>query len=287
MKRFFTCLIFTALVLTAFSAIGQQWQEIAGDHFIVYFTQNKSFAKDVGDKAESYYRGIAVELGYPRYSDFWTWQNRVKIYIYPDRESFLKSTGQPKWSEGMADYTDKEIISYEWGEDFVESLLPHEIAHLIFRDFVGFKGDIPLWLDEGVAQWAEEAKRAEMKALVDQLYEDDGLLLLSDLMELKINALKDIDRLFIRPTRTKKGKDGVLFLSTENLVTIYYLEAVSLVGFLIEKYGSNRFADFCRQLRDGKMLEDALQSAYSGRLKGMDGLEEEWRKYLAAGSRSN
>lgn len=274
--------VLCSLVITC-PAHAQEWKELSGEHFIVYFTQDESFAKNVSDKAEVYYKRIASELGYPRYSEFWLWDKRVKIYIHPDKKSFLGATGQPEWSEGMADYINKEIVSYVWSEDFMESLLPHETAHLIFRDFVGFKGEVPLWLDEGVAQWAEEAKRAEIKSRAQELYQDDALLLLSDMMKLKINALKDIDKLFIRPTITKEGEKGVIFLSTENLITTYYLEAVSLVGFLIEKYGSDRFAGFCRDLRDGKALEDALKSAYPEYIRSIDELETAWRKYLASG----
>ena len=35
------------------------------------------------------------------------------------------------------------------------------------------------------------------------------------------------------------------------------------IGFLMDKYGSVSFVDFCRQLRDGKSLQDALGAAYS------------------------
>lgn len=285
MRNFLISLATIAIFMYAFLTVASalEWKELAGEHFIVYYTQDEKFAKDVIDKAEYYYRRIATELGYPRYKNFWLWEKRVKIYIHPNRKSFLKATGQPVWSEGMADYINKEIVSYAWSEDFLLSLLPHEIAHLIFRDFVGFKGEVPLWLDEGVAQWAEETKRDEMKRMAQELYQKDSLLLLSDLMKLNINALKDIDRVYIRPTITKGGDDGIIFLSAEHLVTTYYLEAVSLIGFLIEKYGSKRFASFCRELRDGESLERAIKSAYSEYIHSLDELEKRWREYLAKG----
>ena len=137
-------------------AEAKSWQELKGDHFIVFFIGEDKFAEEVLDNAEVYYKRIAFKLGYDRYSDFWTWDKRVNIYIYRDHNAYLKFSGQPDWSHGMADYTNKQILSYIWGKNFIESLLPHEIAHLVFRDFVGFKGEVPLWLDEGVAQWAEK-----------------------------------------------------------------------------------------------------------------------------------
>ena len=272
---FFLFAIFTGKFLFA-----EEWKELSGDHFLVYFNGDDKFPKDVLDKSEIYYQRIATELGYPRYSEFWTWDKRVKIYIYPDHKTFIAATNQPEWSQGMADYTNKHIVSFAWSQGFFDSLLPHEMAHLIFRDFVGFKGEVPLWLDEGVAQWEEESKRAAVKKIARQLFDADNLLSLNDMMKLDVRNVKESDRVYIRSTRTKQGDKGVLFLSGNNIVNVYYVQAVSLTGFLIEKYGSYSFADFCRQLRDGKGIEEALRFAYPTHIRGLDELEIEWRKYL-------
>jgi len=281
MKKVLIFLSLASIFCSMGIAYGQSWQELASDHFITHFTQDKKFAQEILDEAEVYYQRIALDLGYPRYSEFWTWDNRVGIYIYPDKPSFLKATNQPEWSQGMADYTNRQIASFLGSKEFVDSILPHEIAHLIFRDFVGFKGEIPLWLDEGVAQWAEEAKREEMKSMVRQLYNQDKLLLLDDLMKLNLRILTEMDRVYIRTTRSKSGEYVVLFLSTDVLVATYYLEAVSLIGFLIERYGSTQFAAFCRELRDGKNLEEALRCAYPNHVRNLKELEDKWREYLA------
>lgn len=260
----------------------QDWQELKGEHFIVYFTQEDSFAKNVLDKAEVYYRNIAIALGYPRYSEFWIWDKRVKIYIYPGREDYLMATGEPGWSQGMADYKKKEITSYILNKGFLDSLLPHEIAHLIFRDFVGFKGQVPLWLDEGVAQWAEETKRDKSVIIAKQLFKSNKLFSLDDMMKLDIRNVRDKDKVYIRSIqRTKEGVRAVLCLSSDNLIGTYYIQAVSLVRLLIESHGSDNFAEFCRQLRDGKALEEALRFAYPTYLRSLDELEDMWREYLA------
>ena len=252
---FFSCL-FNCIAIS----VALDWQELKSEHFIVYFTKEEKFAKDLLYKSEDYYKRIASDIGYPRYSGFWTWENRVRIYIYPDHSSFLKATGQPNWSLGMADYKNKKIVSYAWSSGFLEALLPHEMTHLIFRDFVGFKGEVPLWLDEGIAQWEEEAKRIKVKASARQLLKKNMLL-----------SLEDLTKLDIRKMQEGEG---------ENLVHAYYVQAASLVGFLIERYGSASFADFCRQLRDGKSLEEALGFAYPTQVPNLRLLEKEWRGYL-------
>jgi len=276
---FATVLMFFCCLAPAHAVV---WKELSSDHFIIKFTQDEKFAKGVLDRAEQYYRSIASDIGYPRYSEFWTWDKRAKIYIYPDKASFLKATGQPGWSEGMADYGNKQIISYAWSRGFEDSLLPHEMAHLIFRDFVGFRGEIPLWLDEGVAQWAEVGKRAYIKDMSRQLYIEDALLSLKDMMRLDIRRITAEDRVYIRGNRTKEDDPGVLFLSGESLINTYYLQSVSLVGFLIERYGSERFARFCRELRDGKSMDEALSYTYPDSMRSLAELEKNWRQYLQA-----
>lgn len=280
-RKFFNFGLSFLILLFGFwaCAYAEGWQILKGEHFIVHFFGDERFAKEVLRKAEIYYGDIASDLGYARRSAFWTWDNRVKIYIYPERDSYLKATGQPDWSEGMADYRSKEIASYAQSEEFLESILPHEMAHLIFRDFVGFKGEISLWLDEGVAQWEEKARREKIKTMAKQYFDKDMLLPIRDIIKMDLSRIKDKE-LVIRVIRTKKDTKGILVLSGDDLVTAFYLQSASLVGFLIEKYGSESFADFCRQLRDGKTLDEALKFAYPTHIRSADELGNKWREYL-------
>ena len=277
LKSIITVLCFFGAITTSFA---QEWQGVGGDHFIVNYFGDENFAKEVSSKAELYYQRIASDLGYPRYSEFWTWEHRVKIYIYPDHESFLKATNQPSWSEGMADYTNKRIISYTHSEEFLISILPHEMAHLIFRDFVGFKGEVPLWLDEGVAQWAEPLKRERVKAVSKHLLNSDRLFSVKDMVNLDIRKVSSNSRIDIYSIPDEKGERKLLSLSGTEVVETFYVEAVSLVGFLIERYGADSFTEFCRQLRDGKSLEEALRLAYLTHITSIEELESAWLKYL-------
>jgi len=249
--------IFYLLVFPIGTAQAQEWQEVKSEHFIVYYSDDKKFAKKVSRQSEIYYRKIASELGYQRYSEFWTWDNRVKIYIHPSRESFLKATNQPKWSEGVANYTKKEISSYALSDNFLDALLPHEMTHLIFRDYVGFKGEVPLWLDEGVAQWMEPRKRELVKSVVARLADQGTLLSLQRMMTEDIRNSQDSE-----------------------FVGVYYVQAVSLVSFLVTKYSAARFTNFCRQLRDGKSIEESLTFAYPTSIRSIKELEKKWKEYI-------
>ena len=261
-------------------SLAQQWRNLGSDHFIVYFTEDENFAKEISNKAEGYYFRIASDLGYPRYSNFWTWDNRVKIYIYPDKKSYLDSSRMPTWTEGMADYNNKQIKSFTHSASFADSILPHEIAHLIFRDFVGFKGEVPVWLDEGVAQWSEPLKRERVKAVSRSLLDSNSLFSVKDMVNLDIRSVSEDGIVSIHSILHNNGDRALLSLRGADAVKIYYIEAVSLVGFLIDKYGTTSFTDFCRQLRDGKSLEGALRSAYSTHISNIEELEASWLSYL-------
>ncbi len=259
--RIFLLISFFLIPFYAVEAIAESWEKLKGEHFIVYFVQDHKYAEDALDKAERYYDKIADDLGYARYSEFWSWDNRVKIYIYPDRDSYLsyvKAGDHAVWSVGMANYKDKEIISYvqssSWG--FLDAVLPHEITHLIFRDYVG-QENIPIWIDEGVAQWEERKKRSVVKRKMKELLEAHEPI--------------DIERM----TTLKIG-----IIENEVIVELYYVQAVSLVDFLITEYNAKNFIFFCRQLRDGKDINEALRFTYPTSIRNVDALEAKWLKYL-------
>ena len=69
-------------------------------------------------------------------------------------------------------------------------------------------------------------------------------------------------------------------LQGKKQVEVFYVQSVSLVGFLIEEYGGSRFTRFCRSLRDGNTLEWALAVAYPDSIDTIDALEKQWRKYI-------
>lgn len=249
-------LALAASCLLPAASYAADWQQAKGDHFIVYYASDTDFAKTALRKAETYYTHIADELGYPRVSNFWTWDKRAKIFIYPDEASFHTGTRSPEWMQGVANYRQRSISTFAGSPNFIDGILPHETTHLIFRDFVGFTGQVPLWIDEGVAQWQEPAKRALAKQVARYLVQN-GLS----------TPLAQLTRTDIR-----KEKD-------EEAVRDFYMQSVSVVEFMVKRGGAAAFTGFCRGLRDGKPLENALASAYPTSIANLAKLETEWKKY--------
>jgi hypothetical protein len=271
MKNLFFAIIGIFIVCAPVLAV--DWTEEKGIHFIVYYKESdeekeeekllpREFVKSVLRKAEKCYKSSARELGYQKLSKFWTWDNRVKIYIYPSHEDYVTSTGHPKWTKGYAVYEKKEIIGCRDNDrEFLEGILPHEIGHLMFRDFIGFKSDVPLWLDEGVAQWQEKVKR--------KIARGGAKVLLARGKALTIESLVSI-----KDSEVLKEK-----IRTKEEIEKFYLQSVSLIDFLVSRYGKARFTAFCRDLRDGKTVEEALGSSYPSSISTLEGLGKQWEEY--------
>ena len=235
----------------------EDWTVLKGKHFVIHFRQTSQAASEVLQQAEDDYARIADQLGYARRESFWLWEHRVHIFLYRDRAEFVRSTGAPGWAAGKASQRRREISGFEGSGGFASSVLPHEIAHLVFRDFVGFTGEVPLWLDEGVAQWVQPPERSGTLRSVKDLAARGLILPLQDLLAMDVRTVRDIE-----------------------LAQRFYAESVSLVGYLVEQGGAEKFAKLCRQLRDGKSMDDALKFTYPGSLDSIDALETNWRRSL-------
>ncbi len=236
------------------------WKVSKSDHFIIYSASTEeAFSEEVLKNAENYYHQIADWLGYSRRDSFWTWNNRCKIYIYKSKEEYIAKTGHAMWSKGAAILTRRTIVSFHEAPDFLEAVLPHELAHLIFRDFVGTTNTrIPLWLDEGVAMAQEKMKRREFDSWVHQMILEKKWIEMKPFMQ--VHSLGNVP-----------ADQAVLF----------YAQAQSVARFLIDNYGAARFAGFCRSLRDSELPEDALRKNYPKAFPDMKSFESRWVEYAS------
>jgi hypothetical protein len=233
------------------------WQVVKSKHFLVCHTNEERFARQVAERAEACYDAMATDLGYTRYQDFWLWDKRVRILIYPTEAAFTAACSAPSWAIGRASTKRREIAGYrEDGDGFLRNVLPHEMAHLILNAFVG-EDRVPLWLGEGFAQW---------EALGHERQSRDGRGSVGKPIPFSTWASLDIRR---------ERNPG--------FAAAYYAQSASVVGFLIESYGGTCFGQFCRALRDGKAFELALADAYPGALTNVTKLEAAWLEWTKGG----
>ncbi len=235
----------------------QKWEDQSSNHFIVYYKEApEDFITEVIDAAEDYYQKITRDLGFTRY-EYWLWEDRAKIYIYKEAEDYHSSSGKPTWASGHAEYEKKTIYTYPLAWGFFDTLLPHELGHIIFRELVGFRNNnVPLWLDEGVACYQERTRRWGSEKEVKKAIEQKKFITLNELTEIISLASFDNDK-----------------------VELFYNESVSIVSFLISNYGKYNFVKLCKALKDEKSLDSAIDSAYA-RFDNLKELNDVWHKYL-------
>ncbi|MBN3038717.1 MAG: hypothetical protein JW869_04780 [Candidatus Omnitrophica bacterium] len=220
-------------------------------HFIIYYKDvPTTYVNKVAREAERYYKSITNYLGFMRF-EFWTWDNRCRIYIYSDREEYVKSTGAVAWSRGAVHIQNKEIVTYTMRKEFFDYVLPHEMGHIIFREVVGLNTRLPLWIDEAVALLQEKDRDLYLREAEDMV-RSGFYIPISNL-----SRMNDYSK--ISPKR-------------------FYSEAASIVDFLLEEYSRSDFVDFCRDIRDGKDWQEALLKTY--RFDDLKALEEAWVDYL-------
>ncbi len=245
----FFCLASPARAETAF-------QETKSRHFIVYYEEgvSRDFVDMTIEFAERYYGELTEKLGFVRYG-YWTWDDRAKIYIYADQESYVEDTGQPAWSGGLAAYQEKTIRVFPRSAGFFDALLPHELGHIVFHEVIG-SHVVPAWLDEGVACYLEPARRFGSEKIVLAARQDATFIPLEKLHGMNPQGMADSKQ-----------------------VELFYAESVSLLSFIIETFGIDRFNAVCDKIKEGRSFEKAIKLCLFG-VQDLEDLSRMWEDAL-------
>ncbi len=254
-RRILIAAVFSLCLSSAF-ADTNDWSIEKSTHFIIYYKNAPGdFIQQLIEKSEYYYDKIADDLGFRRF-DFWLWDNRAKIYIHDDSKGYQVATHQPSWSSGCAILREKVIHTFPYAKGFFETILPHEMGHIIFREFVGFDNQaVPIWLDEGVASYQENLVYSRAHELVREAITTNKFINLAKLSEINPLLMKD-----------------------DESVYLFYAESVSIIDYLVKEYGKDNFILFCQNLRDKTDLERAISYVYP--FRNIQELDVTWKKYL-------
>lgn len=248
------------------AAAQSQMRERKSMHFIVNYDSavHRSFVDKLIAEAEDSYRAIAKDLNFFR-DEPWVFDKRAKIYVYKDQKEYLEKTGMPDWSYGAANINSKEVHTFDGAWKIFKYTLVHELTHLIFKEFIGDRGRIPLWLNEGAAMYMEhKAHRGRLAGRVKLVLAKE-FIPMKEFMTMNFSDIEQVSN----PEGSLQGDD---------YVSAFYLQSFSLVNFLIKKYNNFRFGVFCREIAKGTDPEKALFEAYNS-LRDYEKLEAQWRRF--------
>lgn len=125
--------------------------------------------------------------------------------------------------------------------------LRHELTHVVTK-VAGESafGELPAWLDEGTAVYGQQNPGGFGDAVAQ--------------------AISRGNVLSVRSITSYPGDPSK--------VTLFYGEGWSLVSFLVDTYGAEKFAELYATIKGGERIDGALEAVYGF---DQDGLEDEWR----------
>ncbi len=185
-------------------------------------------------------------------------ENQVKIFIYGSHQDLLDAiaVGAQEWTGGQA-FTDFGVVvigispgNLDWGL----KATTHELTHLVIHQATDNPyGDLPRWLDEGLAVYNEDP---------DNL---DSQFRYSFEAAVKSNSLMTLQTL------------SSSFPADSEAANLAYGESGAVVKFIIDTYGGDAMKKLLDIFSEGELYDKALQEAL-----GVDthGLDNAWRASL-------
>lgn len=221
-------------------------QHLDSQHFRFYYDPEHLMAVEtVRLSAESAYRHISGLLEFDP-------ARRIPVMLYSDRKEFQRDTGI-KRSElvlGVATSAD-QAIRLDASEIFEapDRVIGHEVAHIFLNYLLGpYVGDLPLWMNEGLAQVMGGANADVSEARVTDAVVNSRLI---PLRELTI--------------RFPEGEAGGLA----------YAEAHSAVEALLVEGGWAKMRALMAQLKAAKTFDAAMHDVYGMSASDWEG---RWRR---------
>ncbi len=240
----------TAPVRVQFDDTRYSWHSLTEGKVTIYWYEgkNKSFAEELMAAAHQALARLAEDTGAHL-------EKPVKLYIYANAKDLQGAMIYPQeWTGGVA-FTRYGTIAIgiapgnlNWGK----RVIAHELTHLVIHQMtLNPYSELPTWLDEGLAMYAEGVPAPELRALLDKAMTEDALI-----------SVRSLSSPF-----SAYAKESYLS----------YAQSYSLVEFLISSYGQENMLKLLNTFREGSSYNEALEKVYGF---DMDGLDTLWREYV-------
>jgi hypothetical protein len=260
----FIALLAALFAPAALAAEGQgwNWRETMTPHFHIRH-QESFLPPGFTINAERIHSRLRMDLG--MFSP-WMGRERVNLYLYKDHRSYVAGEfNPPEWSNGLAIFQLKAVALPGMADKKkLLQVMGHETTHLLFEGY--FKEQnrpAPVWINEGLAM-LEEADSPE-KPESSEWYQG--------MVNMDPKSFMPLDHFFL-VTPTKDMAD-----ESKQTVGAWYVQAYSLVHFLLRKHSKLQFKSFCSELRDGKSAPEALWKVY--RYRSLADFDKRWKSWLA------
>ena len=179
----------------------------------------------------------------------------VKVFYYDtavDMQAAARAPGDTPDSGvitlGEVVFSDTALVS---ADSVPLDVMRHELTHIVLRQAAkGAFVDVPAWLEEGTAVYAQNSPLGGVADALDLAIERNE--------PFSVRSL----------TSSSLARQGTN-------VSLFYGQSWSLVSFLIDEFGPEKFAELFATLREGTTMDEALDRVYGF---DQDGLENAWRQ---------
>jgi hypothetical protein len=213
------------------------WQMLSSDRLALYWYRgDRAFGEALFDQANKTLDQLETEAGVKV-------KVPVKIFIYGSFSDLRDAiaVGAQEWTGGQA-FTDQGVVVIGVSpNDLTYGLAatPHELTHLVIHQATDNPyGDIPRWLDEGLAVYMSgelDAGWRGYRAQVASSAQSDELMTLQTLSS--------------------------SFPANSELAGQAYAQSGTVVEFIIQHYGEDAMAKLLDIFSQGALYDDALEQA--------------------------
>lgn len=223
-----------------------QWESFSdGSITVYYYLANVQTAQTVlrvaRETMDRFSALLATTVDFP-----------VKVWVYQTAND-LQPAAQGRRGDGVHTLGQRvadDTVLVSRDTDFL-NIVRHEVAHVVTeRATRGQIGVLPIWIDEGLATYAQTQLIPGEQQAFD--------------LALRTNRMLPITSL------NASTRDAAA------TVSLFYAQSGSIVEFLIETYGDAKFAQFIAAFKS-ETVDGALKQVYGFDLLG---LEAAWRKSL-------
>lgn len=219
-----------------------QWQSAGEGNLTVHWyagneARARALLKDGGETLDRISQLLGTRIAFP-----------VKVWVYAsptDMRAAIQGRSptfeQQVFTAGQRVSSDTVLTT---GGGGALETLRHELAHIVTKQAgEGPFGNLPAWLDEGTAMYAQGSAGGFEDALKE--------------------ALRRGSPLSLRAMSSAPGNPAA--------VNLFYGQAWSVVKYLVETHGPEKFAQLFATFKAGSTVDNALKTVYGFDLGGLEG----------------
>jgi tetratricopeptide (TPR) repeat protein len=238
-------------------AAREKWIDLETANCVVYY-KNTKYAKVVAKRVEDTLQRVTEQLQYTRLD--WH-KDKCKVFVFDDAKAwaeFVEESGTTtEWASGFAYPPLREVYMHAGDpDDMLNRVLPHELTHVIHREYADRDAYLPLWLLEGLACYNEFTGKEQRLGLVKSALTSGRLIPLEHL-----TAFETYPR-------------------GEEVVDLFYAESLALVEFIIERFGHDGLVRLHKKLKSVDEFDKLVKRTFK---MDVEEFERQWLEYIRTG----